>query len=97
MEWMVWESVRSVDYVRDWFAPCLFISPTGGVLLQVRTTPVLSHDLPERVPVYLTDLKPRNFGRLGKRIVQHDYANHLLFERGMSKRTKRATWDDGDQ
>jgi hypothetical protein len=94
-EWMVWEAVRHVDHARPWFAPAIRISEFGVFMLQERTRPVtlaeLRKELP-RVPAFFTDLKVGNWGRVGKRIVCHDYGTCLTVENGLTRRMKRADW-----
>lgn len=90
-EWEVWQSIQYTPWAK-WFAPCESISPNGSALLQRRTTPVPEGRLPDRVPVFLTDLKPDNFGMFEGRVVCHDYGNHLMLENGMTNRMKKAQW-----
>jgi hypothetical protein len=93
-EWEVWERIRETSLAK-WFAPCVAISGAGAVLFQKRTEPVtltvLRAELPQ-VPVFFTDLKVSNWGRFDGRIVCHDYANHLLYEKGMTGRMRKADW-----
>jgi hypothetical protein len=82
IEWEVWKSVQGTAWEK-WFAPCEDISPCGCVLIQRATTP-LNGDLPPSLPNFFTDLKPGNFGRIGKQVVAHDYAINLLLSRGLT-------------
>lgn len=91
LEHEVWERIKGTEHAK-WFAPVVDISDTGAVLLQTRTQPVLARELPTHVPAFFTDLKPANWGRLGKRIVCHDYGVHLMLEVGMTKRMRKADW-----
>jgi hypothetical protein len=79
-EWEVWNNLRGTEWEK-WLAPCETISFNGSVLIQRRTAPVKR--LPKMVPNFMTDLKPENFGRLGGRVVAHDYGLHRLFTRGL--------------
>lgn len=89
-EWRIWSEVRSIPQAARWFAPCEAISPGGTILIQRRTTPVQLKRLPERIPYFFTDLKVGNWGRIGRRVVCHDYACHLLpINAG---RMKKAEW-----
>lgn len=94
-EWLVWKAVKDAKVHARWLAPCIRISDYGGWLMMARTRPVtldeLKRELP-RVPTFLTDLKVGNWGRLGKRIVCHDYGTSLITENGLSTRMKRANW-----
>lgn len=90
----IWQSVKHSD-LSEWFAPVEHISHNGRILLMKRCqVPKDYEEYPERVPVFLTDLKYKNFGRLGKRIVCFDYAVCLLNQYGLTKKTKRAVWWD---
>lgn len=44
-------------------------------MLQRKTKPI--YTLPETLPSYFSDIKPDNFGMIGKQIVAHDYAFSL--------------------
>ena len=95
MEWQVWSRVKEVPAIAAWFAPCNHISNMGRWLIQRRTTPVTIAELRKklpRVPAVFTDLKVGNWGRLGKRIVCHDYGLTLITEHGMSAKTRKADW-----
>lgn len=95
-EWQTWQAVKETEHAK-WFAPCVAISPCGGVLVQRRTTPAHTH--PESIPNYLTDTKCANYGILiprdgeaGGQFVCHDYGVHLMLENGMTKRMRKANW-----
>lgn len=90
-EWQVWQSVKDTELAK-WFAPCISISASGTVLVMQRAKPVSVDELPKLVPVFFTDLKAENWGLIGKRYVCVDYGLHLLHERGMTKRMRRAYW-----
>lgn len=90
-EWDVWQRVKETK-LAQWFAPVHQISGCGVIILQSRTKPVEAHELPKQVPAFFTDLKAANWGRLGKRIVCHDYGNNLLMEKGMTSRMRKANW-----
>jgi hypothetical protein len=79
IEWEVWRDVKDHTAIAKFFAPCHFISPSGGVLIQSRTSPISFSDLPKRVPGFITDFHSRNWGLLNGRPVCHDYGN-ILFE-----------------
>lgn len=94
-EWLVWTHVREVSGIASWFAPCNHISSMGKWLIQRRTTPVtlaeLRKEMP-RVPLFFTDLKVGNWGRIGKRIVCHDYGTCLITQDGITTKTRKADW-----
>lgn len=78
LEWEAWTQLQFTR-ISGWLAPCLHISPAGGVLIQAKTSPIWDLDeLPKRVPALFTDLKRENWGKLKGRIVCHDYGNLLL-------------------
>lgn len=98
VEWETWQRVRDTPASR-WFAACKWISPNGHILIMERTRPPAPSEFPDKVPVFLTDLKRTNYGMAksdGERewFVCHDYGTHLMFEHGMSKRLRKADWWD---
>ena len=93
VEWETWQRVKDTDFAR-WFAPCRWISPSGSILVMERTRPAGDAQYPEKMPVFLSDFKRRNFGMLGGQLVCHDYGTNLLFENGMTKRLRNACWTD---
>lgn len=93
IEWETWQRVKDTEFAR-WFAPCVGISPCGIVLVMARTMPATK--FPDKLPVYLTDTKRTNYGIYKGRLVCHDYGTHLLMERGMTKRMRKANWWDLD-
>lgn len=90
-EWEAWQAVKDSKF-SGWFCPCLWISYSGSVLIQERTSPAREHEYPERIPAFFTDTKRGNFGLLNGRFVAHDYGMHLLMEHGMTKRMRKADW-----
>jgi hypothetical protein len=94
LEWETWYRVKGTKLER-WFAPCVAISPCGGVLVQRRTTVPGASEFPDRLPSFLTDTKRANFGMLDGQLVAHDYGYNLLMEKGMVVRMKKARWWNG--
>lgn len=91
-EWRFWDNAQEAPDVKKWLAPCLHISQAGNFLIQRRTTPVTIAELRKkvpRVPRFLTDLKPANWGRIGKNIVCHDYGTALM---ELTSGMKKADW-----
>lgn len=80
-EWEIWRSIKGTSIAR-WFAPCHWISDYGTLLTQSRVTPLVHGKLPmKRVPSFLCDMKPENFGWLDGRLVCCDYGiltEHLI-------------------
>lgn len=83
-EWSIWQEVQGTKWEK-WFAPCVSIDGYGAVLVQHRTMPPTREQWNElkRVPAFLADLKPSNFGMLDGRIVAHDYGNHNFLGLGI--------------
>lgn len=90
-EWETWQWVNGGD-MSGWFAPCEMISPCGLILVQRKVAPLRLPELPPRLPAFLCDLKPENFGLLGKRIVCCDYGTAHSTIRKVSKRLVKARW-----
>jgi hypothetical protein len=73
LEMAVWNSVKDTKYAK-WFAPCLFISPEGGFLIQKRCVAMKYEDkIPIRIPSFFTDIKHDNWGFIDGKLVCHDY------------------------
>jgi hypothetical protein len=87
-----WQTVEHCPEHAKWFAPVKAISGCGRFMLQRRAEPVASIALPAEVPAYFTDLKPTNFGCIGKNFVAVDYGRTLLQTVGLTKRMKKADW-----
>lgn len=99
VEWETWKRVADTPHSR-WFAACKWISPNGIILIMERTRPPAPQEFPDKVPLFLTDLKRTNYGMARTSdprkecFVCHDYGTHLMFENGMTKRLKKAEWWD---
>lgn len=105
LEWETWNIVMETK-AAHWFAECRWISPSGKVLVQERTRPASALELPEKVPVWFTDLKRQNWGMAKPRMkcatpgrewpVCHDYGTGLMLQEGTTtRRLKKADWYDG--
>ncbi|WP_439397025.1 hypothetical protein ACRQ5Q_08330 [Bradyrhizobium sp. PMVTL-01] len=90
-EWEIWSYVRGNPMER-WFAPCKMISDSGTMLIQRRVQPLRLHELPKRIPEFLCDLKPENFGLLDGRFVCSDYGTMVRSLSLASKRLVKAEW-----
>lgn len=86
-EWEFWKEYNRHATIAKWLAPCHFISESGSFLIQSRTRPLVAKELPKRLPTFLTDHKPENFGMLNGRVVCHDYGFTFL-----SAETKLRNW-----
>lgn len=91
MEWQMWDQFKNVDHVSKWLAPCVNISACGRVLIQRRTTPLI--ELPDKMPVWLSDFKVQNYGMFDGRVVCHDYG---LGPDHVSGSMKAAEWWNGE-
>lgn len=92
-EYNMWMIVAGDPELSKWFAPCVDISPSGQILVMKRTKPVMIDELPKKIPNFLTDTKVQNWGRYKKRIVCHDYGNHLAISKGINNwKLKKAEW-----
>ena len=62
------------ESTREWLAPAISLSPDGLVSFQKRTC-ALPYDFqfPDKLPRFLRDIKPENFGLYKGRLVCHDY------------------------
>lgn len=69
-----WTDNEHYIAVANWLAPVVSISACGFVMLQKRITPVRLSELPEKLPSFLTDIKPDNFGLYEGRLVACDYS-----------------------
>lgn len=102
-EWQLWEDLKGTEFAK-WLAPCRVISACGSVLIQDRTMPLRVgkdfQEFPTELPTFLSDLKPSNFGKIGRQIVAHDYAvNNTIFhgiKNGVKMRKiSRKDWEWG--
>lgn len=94
-EWQVWEHIKQVKELNQWFAPCLHISPCGNVLTQQYARDLEGDwEIPAKIPAFFTDLKMANFGIMYGRFVCRDYGHHLLLEMGMTKRMVKPKFHD---
>ena len=94
-EWEVWQEMQYHKDMKKWFAPCVYISPCGIVLVQKKVTPAYKKHYPKRVPKCLGDLKYQNFGMMDGRFVCFDYGTFLA-SNGVNPGTKKAEWWEGD-
>lgn len=85
-----WNDYSECKDIKQWLAPCEYLSPDGRILLQKRCSPV-PHDykLPEKMPKFITDLKSANFGILEGNLVCVDYAMTIM---DASAKLKKAEW-----
>ena len=93
-EHMIWDEVEGLigdlAWVKKWFAPCKWISPNGRVLVMQKTYQK-SIDVPKKVPEFLWDAKPDNFGWIGSNYVCHDYGQ-IYNMMHYSKKMRNINW-----
>lgn len=94
-EMRFWDNNQYYKKVADWLAPCRYMSPDGRILLQDRARPATSFDnLPEKLPGFLTDRKPQNYGYLPNgQFVCIDYT---LTIDNPNTRLSAAKWHSGE-
>lgn len=102
-EFLIWAEVcglmGSKSWVKDWFAPVLWMSPDAKVLIMERTKQFKYDkngqsipDLrPSKVPDFFMDVKYDNFGYIGDRLVCHDYGYINRFIH-YNKKFRKADW-----
>jgi hypothetical protein len=95
-EWDLWNDGKNFGEISKWLAPCVKISACGIYLVQKKTMKLEHSKYPEKIPSWFSDTKYQNWGRLGKNVVCHDYANNsaLLIGITSSKLKRVAWWDD---
>lgn len=76
-EYLLWSEIKGLigdlAWVKDWFAPILWMSPNGKILVMRKTDEKANKERPKAVPAFFTDLKRDNFGWIGNKFVCHDY------------------------
>lgn len=93
LEWTLWRQIYFCERGARWLAPCEAISPCGTMLIQRRAEPIEDR-LPERVPIWVTDMKAANWGWLDGRPVLTDYATTLLCNGAATRRLNAANWKE---
>lgn len=103
-EYMLWDEVKGLrgdlEWVKEWFAPILWMSPNGKILVMERTyeeSKIRGKNLerPKEVPAFFSDLKYDNWGWIGNKFVCHDYGflyKFIKYEKRMQKIKKGAWW-----
>lgn len=69
-----WREHQYNDDIAPWLAPIHSWSPDMRVIAQRRVTRIPDEQLPKKMPKFLTDVKPGNYGMLDGRVVCCDYA-----------------------
>lgn len=90
-EWEIWTWVRGTP-MQKWFAPCYSISPCGLYLIQARVEPLRRKEWPKKLPAFIGDLKPENFGMYEGRVVACDYGTGISAIRTSNKKMVACNW-----
>lgn len=91
LEATFWNDCMETEKIKPWLAPVYHLSPDGYLLVQARCEPVRKEDLPKKLPAFLTDLKPSNFGIFDGRLVCVDYA---LTIKDIDTKPRKVKWND---
>jgi hypothetical protein len=91
-EWLFWDAVKYRPALAKWFAPCHFLSPCGGVLIQERVSPLPDKRKPNLMPAFFCDFKKENYGLYKGRIVACDYGLLSLPLSNLSLKMHKAKW-----
>ncbi len=101
-EYMLWNEIRGLKgrlaWVKEWFAPVLWMSPNGKILCMQKTSEFPKNkklERPKEVPTFFTDLKRDNFGWIGNKFVCHDYGffhKFIKYEKKMQTIHKDCWW-----
>lgn len=91
-EFLLWREIEGLKgrfaWVKEWFAPVEWISPSGHVLCMQKTEQLPDRKRPDRIPEFLWDVKQENFGWIEDNFVCHDYAHVsalITYEKKMQK------------
>lgn len=109
IEWETWKSAKWND-AHTWLAECRWISGDGSILIMEKTRPAGPHEVPAKVPAFLTDFKRTNFGmvkttftkgpkkgqRGPDRFVCHDYGTNLALDIGTTVTSMKKPTFGGD-
>ena len=91
MEWETWQIVKDTNY-KEWFVPCINIADCGSILKQNFARDMEPNEVPETLPAFFADVKKENFGMYNGHVVCRDYGNHMLIDRGLTKKMIKADW-----
>jgi hypothetical protein len=96
IEHMMWEEIEGLtgelEWVREWFAPVIWISPGGRLLVMEKTKDYhKTRKPPEKIPSFLWDTHSANFGWIKNRFVCHDYGQFYNFI-SYNKVFKKVKW-----
>lgn len=76
-EFLLWDEIQGLKgplaWVKEWFAPILWVSPNKKILVMERTKELPKKTRPKKIPAFFMDVKQDNFGWIGNKFVCHDY------------------------
>lgn len=82
IEWEIWRTFQDDKIISKWLSPCHEISQNGTFLIMEKAFDVRPSEIPKRLPSFITDHKPDNFGVIGfgdnKRVVCRDYGTSSI-------------------
>lgn len=90
LEAKIWSEVKDTKQAK-WFAPVIYISPCGTVILQEKVEMIEKARYPKRIPHFFTDQKYQNYGLIGKQFVCFDYGSTVITN-GFTNKMKNAEW-----
>ena len=85
-EWLTWQEAKGKKKWAKWFAPCHFLSGSGGVLIQSRVDPIARP--PKKIPNFCGDISTSNWGLLDGKPVMCDYGISSLIYNGLEGSSK---------
>ena len=68
LEYEIWNRIKLTD-TKKWFAEIINISKNKRIIIQRKTKPLKSYDIPEKIPAFFGDVKEENFGWIKKQLV----------------------------
>ena len=93
IEYRIWTDLQGKPDLQKYFAPCKYLSGNGKILIQKRTEPIRMSDIPDKLPMFLNDMKLENYGILDGKFVCHDYG-YIDLTVGWTKRLKKTDFED---
>lgn len=97
-EYLLWDEIQGLcgelEWVKNWFAPILWCSPNGKILVMQKTEEKPNKQRPKEVPAFFQDVKYDNWGWIGNKFVCHDYGflhRFIKYEKKMQK-VKKDCW-----
>src|SRR5574343_3505 len=86
----LWFEIADTKF-KKWFAPVVYVSGCGTVIIQKKCEPLDKKKYPKKIPVFLTDTKYANYGLLNGKFVCFDYGS-IAFTMDWKDRLKKAQW-----